>query len=162
MSGQLSHEDSMGNSSSIKPNEVQRMSAGTGIKHSEYNHSDDDVHLLQIWFLPEKKNIEPSYEQKFFDKIDNALNLVLSQSGQDNSVSLNQDINMFAGHLNKNKALSHDVNPERKQWLQLIKGSITLNDHVINVGDGVAITGEKSLFVKANDDAHFIVMDMGA
>lgn len=163
LSGALAHKDSMGNTSSINPGEIQRMSAGTGITHSEFNHSkDEDVHFLQIWFLPQEKDIKPSYEQKHFDEVPNELTLVMSQSGRDGTVSLNQDIDMYVGRMDAGKELSKPVDKSRKLWMQIINGAIAVNGQPLLQGDGAAITGEELLKIKSSEDAHFLIMDMVA
>lgn len=163
LSGALAHKDSMGNSSSIKPFEIQRMSAGTGITHSEFNHSNDnDVHFLQIWFLPQEKDIVPSYEQKSFAPINNKLNLVMSHKGRDNTVSLNQDVDMYVGLFDVNENATYSPEPSRKQWIQVIEGALSVNDEQLSQGDGAAIFGEDLLSLQAKSQAHFVLFDMVA
>src|SRR5207247_4054011 len=129
VSGELSHRDSMGNGETIHPHEVQRMTAGTGVRHSEYSSPTDKTHLLQIWILPEKENLEPGYEQKIFspEEKQGKLRLVASLGGDDGSVKINQDVNLYASILNKGDQVSHDVVDVRHAWLQLISGSIDVN-----------------------------------
>jgi len=143
LAGALAHKDSLGTGSIIRPAEVQRMSAGNGIKHSEFNASaTDPVHLLQIWILPEKQGTAPSYEQKAFD-LDNAHGqwvLVGSQTGRDGSITIGQAVDLSVARLTVGESLSYSAKPNRKLWLQVAKGSVTLNEnHPLEAGDGVAM-----------------------
>jgi redox-sensitive bicupin YhaK (pirin superfamily) len=139
ISGALEHKDSMGNSSVIRPGEVQRMSAGTAVSHSEYNHSDNElVHLLQIWILPEKKGLPASYEQKMYhpkEKI-GQLRLVGSRDGRDGSVTIHQDVNLYASLLDGGDKIESEIKRDRLIWLQLINGQITVNNQAISAGGG--------------------------
>ncbi len=153
LQGSLEHKDSLGNGSIIRPGEVQRMSAGTGIQHSEFNPSENEsVHLLQIWIIPEQKDITPGYEQKTFTEAQKRgkLRLIGSQDGRENSVTIHQDVNLYATLLQKGETISHKINPERGIWVQIISGEINLNDHVLSAGDGAAITEESSLIITGN------------
>jgi len=148
LDGALEHKDSMGNGSVIQPGDVQRMSAGTGIAHSEYNHSKtDEVHFLQIWFFPDERNIPPSYEQKHFsnEAKRGKLTLVASKSGADGSLSLHQDVNMYAGLLHGNESFSHKITRNRKAWVHIARGHVQMNDHTLRDGDGAAVSGEGEL-----------------
>ena len=164
LEGELAHKDSMGNGSTIKPGDVQRMSAGTGITHSEYNNSQSEgLHLLQIWFLPEKRNIKPSYEQKTFSKEDKLgkLKLVVSKNGLDGSVSINQDVNMYAGILeNASQSFSHTLKKGRKAWVHVARGKVSLNDENLSAGDGVAVDGGTTLNFTEGKQAEVIIFDM--
>lgn len=164
LDGALEHKDSMGNGSIIRKGDVQRMSAGTGITHSEYNHSKSDgVHFLQIWFLPKKKNIQPSYEQKSFSDDDKRgkLKLVLSENGREGSVSINQDVDMYAGILDDaSQSFTHKIKKDRKAWVQVARGSLTLNGEDIRAGDGVAIDSDTELKFENGNNAEVIVFDM--
>lgn len=162
--GALEHKDSMGNSSVIRPGEVQRMSAGTGVSHSEYNHSDNElVHLLQIWILPEKKGLPASYEQKMYhpeEKI-GQLRLVGSRDGRDGSVTIHQDVNLYASLLAAGDKIESEIKRDRLIWLQLIKGQITVNNQAISAGDAVAMVDESTLILSAESDAEFLLFDLG-
>jgi hypothetical protein len=164
ISGALEHKDSMGNSSVIRPGEVQRMSAGTGVSHSEYNHSDNElVHLLQIWILPEKKGLPPSYEQKMYAPAEKRgqLRLVGSRDGREGSVTIHQDVNLYASLLDAGDKIESEIKRDRLIWLQLIKGKITVNNQAIDAGDAVAMVDESTLILSAEIDAEFILFDLG-
>ena len=163
VAGELSHKDSMGNGTTIYPNEVQRMTAGTGIQHSEYSSPTDKTHLLQIWILPEKDNLEPSYEQTFFPSEDKKgkLKLVASRGGTDGSVHINQDVSVYASILAKDETVSHKIAENRHAWIQVIKGNIELNGNELSNGDGVAISEEEILHIKSlGDDTEFLLFDL--
>src|SRR5262249_15403303 len=151
ISGELSHKDSMGNGETIHPHEVQRMTAGTGVRHSEYSSPTDKTHMLQIWILPEKKNLEPSYEQKFFtaDDKQGKLRLVASRGGDDGSVTINQDVKLYASILDSGKQVSHTLAEGRHAWIQVISGAIDVNGHTVLKGDGAAISDETLLKIAA-------------
>ncbi len=160
--GALEHKDSMGNGSVIMPGDVQRMSAGTGVTHSEFNHSKETgAHFLQIWFLPNADGLEPGYEQRNFnrDAKKGQLRLVASNDGRDDSVSLNQDVDMYVTILDENDAVQHKLADKRKAWVQLAQGSVSLNGHKLGPGDGAAIDGE-SLELTNGVDAEVIIFDM--
>lgn len=163
VAGELSHKDSMGNGTTIYPNEVQRMTAGTGVQHSEYSSPTDKTHLLQIWILPEKDNLEPSYEQTFFDPESKKgkLKLVASRGGTDGSVHINQDVSVYASILAKDETVSHKIAENRHAWIQVIKGNIELNGDELSNGDGVAISEEEILHIKSlADDTEFLLFDL--
>ncbi len=163
ISGELSHRDSMGNGETIHPNEVQRMTAGTGVLHSEYSSPTDKTHLLQIWILPEKKNLQPGYEQKEFgpDEKQGQLRLIASRGGDDGSVHINQDVNLYASILPEGKEIRHDLVRGRHAWMQLISGSLEVNGEKLNAGDGAAISDEASLDIKSLDDkSEFLLFDL--
>src|SRR5262247_447481 len=131
LSGALQHRDSMGNGSVIRPGDVQRMTAGTGVAHSEFNPSaDEPVHLLQIWILPSARHLTPSYEQKFFsdDERTGRLRLIASEDGGDGSVRIHQDARVYAAIVNENDAVTHRLKDARSAWLQVARGSVVLND----------------------------------
>lgn len=163
ISGELSHRDSMGNGETIRPNEVQRMTAGTGVLHSEYSSPTDKTHLLQIWILPEKKNLTPSYEQKKFspDEKKGKLRLVASRGGDDGSVSINQDVSVYASVLSNGEELDQRIADGRHAWIQLISGSLDVNGEKLDAGDGAAISDETELRLKALiDDSEFLLFDL--
>ena len=161
--GALEHADSMGNGSVIRPGDVQRMSAGTGVVHSEYNHSKSDaVKFLQIWVLPEERGRAPSYAQKHFsaEARRNTLCLVASSDGRDDSVSMNQQADLFASLLSANESVKHALRPGRHAWLQLISGKLRVNDDLIEAGDGWSTSEAGDLVVSAVEDAHFLLFDL--
>ncbi|MGB5336377.1 MAG: pirin family protein [Woeseiaceae bacterium] len=162
--GAIEHKDSMGNGEVITPGEVQRMTAGTGVLHSEFNHSQDkELHLLQIWIYPEKTGLEPSYEQTRFTREEklNRLRLVGSRDGRDGSVTIHQDVNLYASVLEQDNEVSLDVGDERKIFVQVIHGDIGVNGQALSAGDGAQIAGERALVINARRDAEFLVFDMG-
>lgn len=142
LEGGLEHRDSMGNGSVIVPGEVQRMSAGTGITHSEYNHSKDElVHFMQIWLLPDKQGIKPSYEQKMFqaDEKQGNLRLVAAADGRDGAVNIQADTDLYATTLNGGQQISYQLKPNRYGWVQVARGTVTLNGQSLKAGDGAAV-----------------------
>lgn len=155
LEGELKHQDSIGNGSVIRPGDVQRMSAGTGIAHSEFNASDvNPVHFLQIWIIPEQEGIKPSYEQKHFSLADKQgkLRLVASPDGRDNSVTIHQNANLYVAALNQGDRLEHNVNNNRSLWLQVARGGIEINNHALYAGDGAGIIQESQLAIAATED----------
>ncbi len=162
--GALEHRDSMGNGSIIRSGEAQRMTAGTGVVHSEYNHSKSDaVRFLQIWILPERARLEPSYEQKFFgDERHNALRLVASPGGRDGSVEVHQDLELFASVLDEKAEVHHTLARERMAWVQVIAGELSVNGTPLSQGDGAAIVEEPEVHVVAQTNAHFLLFDQKA
>jgi quercetin 2,3-dioxygenase len=166
LEGALEHKDSIGTGSVILPGDVQRMSAGTGIRHSEFNASQSEtVHLLQIWILPEQKGIAPSYEQKHFTEADKRgkLRLVGSRDGRDGSVVIHQDINLYAAALSAGESVSQTFAPGRVGWLQVARGAVKLNEHQLKAGDGVAIDRETNIEIHGIDgDAEVLLFDMVA
>jgi len=165
LEGALSHKDSMGTGSTIRPGDVQRMSAGTGVLHSEYNHSKQElVHLLQIWIFPEKKDLEPSYEQKTFSQDDkrNRLRLVASRDGRDGSVTIHQDASIYAAVLDTGKSVRHQLAPGRHAWVQVARGSVTLNGKTLSAGDGAAVSDESVVELKGagSQPAELLVFDL--
>ncbi|HXK39378.1 MAG TPA: pirin family protein, partial [Candidatus Paceibacterota bacterium] len=163
ISGELSHRDSMGNGETIHPNEVQRMTAGTGVLHSEYSSPTDRTHLLQIWILPEKRNLQPGYEQKIFAREDKQgkLKLIASRGGDDGSVHINQDVRVFASVLKSGEQVKYELVDSRHAWIQLISGSLDLNGERLEAGDGAAISDEKVLRIKAlADNSELLLFDL--
>ena len=148
LEGALAHKDSMGNGSAIVPGEVQRMSAGTGVLHSEFNHSmDEQVHLYQIWIFPEKKGIEPGYEQKFFpdeEKL-NRLRVIASPDAENGAVKIHQDAKLLSTILEEGKSVSYELKPGRGAWVQVARGSVNVNGRTLTAGDGAAISDEPQL-----------------
>ena len=163
ISGELSHRDSMGNGETIHPHEVQRMTAGTGVLHSEYSSPTDKTHLLQIWILPEKQNLAPSYEQKIFapEEKQGKLRLVASRGADDGSVHINQDVKLYASILSEGEEVSYELAVGRHAWVQLISGSVDVNGEKLNPGDGAAVSKETLLKIKAAaDNSEFLLFDL--
>ena len=155
LKGELEHKDSIGNGSVIRPGEVQRMSAGTGIAHSEFNASNSDlVHFLQIWIIPERTGIQPSYEKKNFPLAERQgkLKLVASADGRDGSVTIHQDASLYVAVLNQGDHITYNTNSNRSLWLQVARGAVKVNDKVLNTGDGAAVTQETELELVATAD----------
>jgi len=163
LAGELEHKDNMGNGSIIRPGDVQRMSAGTGVRHSEFNPSAIEVvHLLQIWILPNATGLAPSYEQNYFNAEDlNArLRLVASPDGRDGSVTVHQDMCLYAVRLNGGQRVSHDLAQGRRAYVQLVRGSVQLNGQRLAAGDGARISREPELRFSAGDGAEVLVFDL--
>lgn len=162
--GELSHRDSTGREAKIKPNDVQRMSAGTGVVHSEYNNSDKPVHLLQIWIMPWADGLKASYEDKTFprDEKQNRLRLIASDDGRDDSTKINQDASVFASVLDSGKSLEYDLVPERHAWLQMVRGELEVNNTKLSKGDGAAISQEEKLRLANSNgsEAEFLLFDL--
>lgn len=162
--GAIEHKDSMGNGTTITPGEIQRMTAGTGVQHSEFNGSQEqELHLLQIWIYPEKKGLEPGYEQTRFAREDklNRLRLVGSRDGRDGSVTIHQDVNLYASVLETGNEVTLELQQDRKVFVQIIAGEIVVNGRTLSAGDGAQIEGEESLQLSAVNEAEFLVFDMG-
>jgi quercetin 2,3-dioxygenase len=163
LDGALEHKDSMGNGSVIRPGDGQRMSAGTGVRHSEANASKADAaHLLQIWILPDRRGHEPGYEQKAFPEAEKRgkLRLIASPDGSHGSVTIHQDAKLYASLLQPGQEVSHELGKGRYAWLQVAKGAVELNGHSLKQGDGAAISDEQQLTVKATDDAEVLLFDL--
>jgi redox-sensitive bicupin YhaK (pirin superfamily) len=162
LEGALEHKDSMGNGSVIRPGDVQRMSAGTGVTHSEYNHSQTEpVRFLQIWFLPDRKGHTPGYEQKHFEAADKfgRLRLVASSNGRDGSVSLNQDVDMYAALLDGDDTTRHELAADRSAWIQVANGTVEVNGQVLKAGDGASVNGPATLEFNGANNAEVILFD---
>jgi redox-sensitive bicupin YhaK (pirin superfamily) len=165
LSGALEHKDSMGTAATILPGEVQRMSAGTGVRHSEQNHlKDKETHFFQIWVLPEADGLKPGYAQKDFSKplAEGKLFLAASKAGREGSITLNQDVDLYIAKPKQGTRLNLSLRPGRKGWLQLASGELTLNGQKISRGDGAAVDGETQLAVEVQKDAHFLFFDLPA
>ena len=163
LEGALKHEDSMGNGSVIRPGDVQRMTAGTGVRHSEKNASDGErVHLLQIWILPDAENLTPGYEQKAFSEEERReqLRLIASNDGRDDSVRLNQDVSLFASILDADQEVERVMDPSRYAWIQVARGSISVNGEKAEQGDGVVVVAEPVLKIQAHEPAEFLLFDL--
>lgn len=162
--GAIEHKDSMGNGTTITPGEIQRMTAGTGVQHSEYNHSQEkELHLLQIWIYPEQQGLTPGYEQTRFSREEklNRLRLVGSRDGRDGSVTIHQDVNLYASVLEAGKVVSLDVETDRKVFVQVIRGDIAVNGKPLCAGDGAQIAEQPVLEITAAAEAEFLLFDMG-
>ncbi len=163
LEGALEHRDSMGNGGVIKPGDIQRMSAGSGVTHSEFNHSKDETcHLLQIWFLPGARDIKPGYEQKSFSAADKKgkLKLLASRGAREDSVDIHQDVDIYSALLNANDNITHTMKEGRLGWLQVAKGSLEINGRKLEAGDGVAIADEKQIELSGAKDAEIVLFDM--
>jgi redox-sensitive bicupin YhaK (pirin superfamily) len=164
LDGALKHEDSMGNGSLIRPGDLQRMSAGTGVMHSEFNASDrDSVHFLQIWVLPEAQGMEPGYEQKAFGREEklNRLRLVASRDGREGSVVVHQDLNLYASVLERGRSVRFEPDGRRRIWVQVVSGAVSLNGAALGAGDGVAATGPDELVLTGDNESELLLFDMG-
>jgi len=163
LEGALEHKDSLGNGSIIRSGDVQRMTAGTGVRHSEFNASDEElVHFLQIWILPERNGLEPGYEQKYFPAAERRgrLRLVVSRDGRDGSVRVHQHVDLYAALLNDGEQVGHTLDAGRKGWVQIARGAVTLNGRELDAGDGVALEGPVEIDVSATSDAEILLFDM--
>ncbi len=163
LEGALEHKDSMGNGEVLRPGEFQRMSAGTGITHSEFNPSDvEPVHLYQIWLFPEQKGIEPSYEQKRFPEEErhNRLRLVASQDADAGSLLIHQNARVFLASLDEGQQVSHELSPGRHAWLQVLRGGVSLNGHDLQTSDGAAVSDERTLEIVASQPAEVMLFDL--
>lgn len=163
LQGELQHQDSLGNGSVIRPGDVQRMSAGTGIRHSEFNPSETEaVHLLQIWLLPAQNGVTPSYEQKAFSAEEKRgkLRLIASPDGAQGSVSIGQDVRLYAALLDGEERTSHKVAQGRNAYVQVAAGSLSLNDMTLTAGDGVRITEATELVFHAGHQAEILLFDL--
>ena len=161
--GGLEHKDSMGNGSVIYPGEVQRMSAGTGVRHSEYNHAPDEVvHLLQIWIEPDTLGIAPGYEQKFFadEERRGHLRLIAAPDGQDGAVQIKQDARVYAALLEEGEEVRHELSPGRHAWVQVARGAVELNGQPLQQGDGAAVSDETTLTIAARGPAEVLLFDL--
>lgn len=164
ISGALRHEDSMGNVSVMRPGDVQRMTAGTGVRHSEYNASDEeDAHFLQIWIEPEALNLPPGYEQKAFSAAEkaNRLRLVVARDGRDGSVSIHRDADIHAGLLESGVKLTHEFQAGRAGWLQMVRGTLSANGLSLQAGDGMSLRDTPTLDLQATSESEVLLFDMG-
>jgi len=163
LEGALEHKDSMGNGGVIRPGEVQRMSAGTGLTHSEYNHSGSEpVHFLQVWIQPDESGFAPSYDQKAFaaDKLRGRLRLVASRTGREGSVSYQTDTDLYATLLAPGQTVTHPLRPGRHAWLHVARGAVQINGQELAAGDGAAVSGEPVLTLAATDHAELLLFDL--
>lgn len=165
LEGELEHKDNMGNGSVIRPGDVQRMSAGTGVTHSEFNPSDKNPgHFLQIWLLPERQDVEPGYEQKFFsrDEKQGRLKLLVSPHGSDSSISANTDARIFASLVRPGDQLEHALQPHRLAYLHVASGSVTVNGIELQAGDGATISAEPAVCISAAEAGEVLLFDLPA
>jgi redox-sensitive bicupin YhaK (pirin superfamily) len=163
LEGALKHEDSMGNGSVIRPGDVQRMTAGTGVRHSEQNASaDEQVHLLQIWILPHTVGLEPGYEQKAFseDERRGRLKLIASEDGDEGSVVVHQDVKLFASIIPAGEQVEHSMDQKRYAWIQVARGAISVNGEKAEQGDGAIVVGESNLQITAEENAEVLLFDL--
>lgn len=161
VSGELEHKDDLGTGSIIKRGEIQRMTAGTGIRHSEYNHSHHhDVHLLQIWIIPDKDNLQPGYEQKPIKTELNKFILLASNQGENGAVKINQNAELYVAYMTAGEKLNYRMRKTRRAWLQLIKGEVSINGIALSAGDGLAITAETMLEIECMHEAEFLYFDL--
>ncbi len=163
ISGALEHKDSLGTGSIIRPGDVQRMSAGSGISHSEFNPSETEgVHLLQIWIFPEERGIVPSYEQKSYSAVERSgtLRLIVSRGGEDGSVRIHQDVRIFASILRPGERVVHGLAEGRNAWAQVVRGALTVNGQELHAGDGAAIIDEPTVTIASTAESELLLFDV--
>jgi redox-sensitive bicupin YhaK (pirin superfamily) len=163
VSGALEHRDSSGGSGVIRPGELQRMSAGTGVNHSEFNGSQTEpVHFLQIWIQPEQEGLNPAYEQRAFPESERRgrLRLIASREGSDGSVTIHQDVKVYDAVLKSGDEVSSQLGDDRHAWVQVIKGAVTINGTSLQAGDGASVSEETSLNITASEDAEIMLFDL--
>lgn len=163
LSGTLEHRDSLGSGEVIQPGDVQRMSAGTGIRHSEFNPSKTEpTHLLQIWIMPERTGLQPSYEQKRFEEAERRgkLRLVADRQGTDGAVTIHADARIHAAFLPAGERIEHPLMPGRYGWLQVARGEVELEGQILKAGDAAAIEGERALSLRSRKDADLVLFDL--
>ena len=160
--GELEHKDSMGNGSVIRPGELQRMTAGIGVTHSEFNPSASATHLLQIWIYPETINLQPSYEQRDFSgkRVPNEQVLLASRSGRDGSLTVHQDVDIFVALLEPGRQLEYATRADRHLWIQMVKGRLSVNGTDMEAGDGAALSDEKNVTFLAAENSEFLIFDL--
>ncbi len=161
ISGAIEHHDSMGNTSVVKASEIQIMSAGTGVTHSEENPSSTEpLHLLQIWIFPDERGLTPRYQQRSFEDRANELRRVVSGSAADGAIKIHQDAEIYSAKLEGGASVEHKLAPGRHGWLQLVSGSLTLNGTELSAGDGAQISEEASVAIVASEDSEFLLFDL--
>lgn len=163
LEGALEHKDSTGTAAVIKPGEVQRMSAGTGVRHSEYNASKKDaVHFLQIWILPEKEGLPAGYEQRAFADAEKRgkLRLVASRDGREGSVTVHQDVDLYASLLSEGDKVAFDLMPGRNAWIQVARGQVKVNGALLKEGDGASLTTETKIALEGETDSELLLFDL--
>jgi redox-sensitive bicupin YhaK (pirin superfamily) len=169
LEGALAHRDSLGNGSEIRPGDIQRMTAGTGIRHSEFNASDEEpVRFLQIWILPREEGLKPGYEQRHVprESLESGLTLLASPDGHRDSVVVHQDARIFGAMPKAGQVLNHEVEPDRRIWVQLISGEVAIDGQKLAAGDGLGLESSASdhgsLQIEAAADSHLLLFDMGS
>jgi redox-sensitive bicupin YhaK (pirin superfamily) len=162
LEGALEHSDSMGNGSVIRPGDAQRMTAGTGVTHSEANSSETPVHLLQIWILPGARGLEPGYEQKTFTAAEklNQLRLIAASDGRDGAVTVHQDASVYAGILEPGQEIVQQMVPGRHAWIQVARGAVTVNGNEMDQGDGAAISDESAITIAGREPSEVLLFDL--
>lgn len=161
LKGELAHKDLLGTGSTIRPGEVQRMSAGTGIEHSEFNPSKENgVHLLQIWIIPERRGLEPSYEQKSFEAKPGGFTLIGDRHGTDGAITIHQDVKMLVAHMKDEDETSYSFKAGRGGFIHVAKGWINLNGEDLKEGDGAEISDISVITVKAKADSEVLLFDL--
>jgi redox-sensitive bicupin YhaK (pirin superfamily) len=163
LDGELEHKDNMGNGSVIRPGELQRMTAGTGVLHSEFNPSEDTpAHLLQIWLIPEENGLQPGYEQEFFapELKQNKWCLVGSRDGRDGSLTIHQDVNLYASSLQESQSIEIELLAGRHSFLHIARGRVAMNDDELVTGDAVTVEGQATLTLRAIEDSELLLFDM--
>ena len=163
LSGGLAHRDSLGSGSTIRPGEIQRMSAGAGIVHSEFNASHDEpVHLLQIWIMPSRQGIAPSYEQKTIDpqRVANRFARIAAAAPGEDEVRLVQDAEIWAGTFDEGRHASHVLKPGRRAWVQVARGELEINGQALKAGDAIAVVGEPEIRLQANSPCEVLLFDL--
>ncbi len=160
--GQLEHKDSMGNGSVIRKGELQRMTAGSGITHSEFNPSTEETHLLQIWISPERAGLKPSYEQRDFTDLrqPNQLTVLASQCGKNDSLTVHQDMLLHGGLLEAGRQIEYPIPVDRHAWIQVVKGAVVIKGTDLEAGDGCAIAEEKLITIAADEASEFLLFDL--
>lgn len=164
LAGELAHRDSLGSEEVLRPGEFQRMTAGTGIRHSEFNPSaSEGVHLYQIWLLPEREGLTPSYEQKAFDAAgaENRLQLVAAHDARDGALKIHQDADVYRATLTANTTINHSLAPGRHAWLQVLRGAVSVNNTKLATSDGAAISNESTLAFHADESSEVLLFDLG-
>ena len=163
LEGALEHKDSMGNGSIIRPGDIQRMSAGTGVTHSEFNPSGEAlVHLLQIWLLPNQRGLPPSYEEKRFppDTLRSRLRIIAAGDGRQGAVTIHQDADLWVAQLTQGESVRHDLKPGRYAWLQVARGAVSLQGKALGAGDGAAVSDEPALEITASESSEVLLFDL--
>ncbi len=163
LEGALEHKDNMGNGSVIRPGDIQRMTAGTGVLHSEFNPSDSEpTHLMQIWISPEKKGLDPGYEERTFDQEAQrgGFSLIAAREPRDGAVKIHQDAELYLARLDAGETAQYEMKSDRHVWLQVAKGKVKLNGTSLEAGDGAAVTEEKQLEVSATQPAELVLFDL--
>ncbi|MDR6935658.1 pirin family protein [Luteibacter sp. 3190] len=162
LEGELAHTDSMGNKVVIRPGEVQIMSAGTGVTHSEENHASTVTHFLQIWIIPNRLHLKPGYQQTFFPDAEKRgkLRLVASERGEHGSVTVNQDVRLYAGLFGADESAHHTIDFERIVYVHVVRGTVHVNGHPLNAGDAAKITGENRVELSDGVDGEVLLFDM--